>query len=168
LNGPVDVTILVRRAGAAKQRLTRDIVRAAHAAATVRRKRLPSLSIVVVGDRRMRALNRDFHDVDATTDVLAFPHRADDEPDDLGAEARGTQGEVIVCAPVAARQGPRHGVDPRWELLLYVVHGVLHLLGEEDHQPAAAARMRRLERRALQLAGYDLGEGHLMPDKGAR
>jgi probable rRNA maturation factor len=150
--GPVEVSVLVRSGERERRRTVREAVRAAHAAAAVLRRRLPPLSIAVVGDRRMRRLNRDYHGVDATTDVLAFP---------LDDAAAGPAGEVVVCAAVAARAGPRHGHPPRWELLLYVVHGVLHLLGESDARPAAAQRMRRLERRALARLGYDPGIRHL-------
>jgi probable rRNA maturation factor len=155
MHGPVEVSVLVRRGPRERRATGRDAARAARAAATVLRRRLPPLSIAVVGDRRMRRLNRDYHGVDATTDVLAFPL------EDSRGGAAGPAGEVIVCAPVAARAGRRHGHPARWELLLYVVHGVLHLLGESDARPAAALRMRRLERRALRSIGYDPGTQHV-------
>lgn len=100
----------------------------------------------------MRRLNRDFHDADRTTDVLAFPF--DEGPD-------GVHGELILCAPEARRQAARRGLPFLTELLLYAVHGTLHLLGEEDHVPARARRMRRLERRALEALGYPLPPDHL-------
>ena len=79
----------------------------------------------------MRRLNREFHDADEITDVLAFPL-------DEGARERGPEGEVIVCVPQAYREARARGLPPLTELLLYVVHGSLHLLGEDDHDARAA------------------------------
>jgi probable rRNA maturation factor len=128
------------------------MLRDAALAATAGRKAL-RLSIVVVGDRRMRRLNRDFHAVDETTDVLAFPLET--------TAPGGVDGEVIVCAPVARREARARGLPFATELTLYVVHGVLHLLGEDDAAPADARRMRRLERATLARLGIALPKSHL-------
>jgi probable rRNA maturation factor len=91
-----------------------------------------------VDDREMRTVNRTFHGVDEPTDVLAFPlDRGGPRP----ARGRGFAGEVVVSLDTARREAAWRGVAPSAELLLYVVHGVLHLLGEDDHAPAAARRM---------------------------
>ena len=110
------------------------------------------VSIAVVGDVTMRRLNRDFHDADRTTDVLAFPYDA---------ELDGTEGELVLCAPEARRQAARRGLPELTELLLYAAHGTLHLLGERDATPDEAARMRRLEQKALERLGYPLPRTHL-------
>lgn len=111
-----------------------------------------TVSVAVIGDHRMRRINRDYHHADETTDVLAFP---DDDP------SSGFLGEVLVCAPEAFRQADRRSLPPLTELLLYAVHGTLHLLGEEDHTPIFARRMRRLEMRILGMIGYPLPDRHL-------
>lgn len=101
----------------------------------------------------MRRLNRDFHAVDETTDVLAF------ELERWNGE--GFDGEVIVCAPYARREARSRGLEFATELALYAVHGILHLLGEDDHEPERARRMRRLERRILAGVGLALPARHL-------
>jgi probable rRNA maturation factor len=99
-----------------------------------------AISVAVVSDETMRRVNREFHDCDEPTDVLAF---------DLGAAGRdGFRAEVIVSLDTARREAAAHGVETAAELLLYVVHGVLHLRGYDDHSLADA---RRMHARALSI-----------------
>jgi len=102
------------------------------------------LSIVVVGHREMRQLNRRFARVSGTTDVLAFDLSGGPAPshDDIA-------GEVVVNAELALSQAARRRCAPRRELLLYVVHGVLHLCGYGDSTPARKKRMRQAEAAVL-------------------
>ncbi|MGD1993352.1 MAG: rRNA maturation RNase YbeY [Anaerolineae bacterium] len=98
------------------------------------------VAIVVSGDLSLRALNRRFRDVDAPTDVLAFPNvsrgpfvDATDRPRYLG--------DVIISYPRAEAQANRAGHSTSAELQLLVVHGMLHLLGYEDQAPEARVEM---------------------------
>jgi probable rRNA maturation factor len=104
------------------------------------------LSVAVVDDRAMHALNKQYHGVDDTTDVLAFPLESDiavpGEPPLLG--------EVILSAETAQREAARRGYDYAREVALYAIHGTLHLLGYDDHDPADRRRMRRRERTLLE------------------
>ena len=108
--------------------------------------RLRSLSIALVGDARMSRLHRQFLNVPGTTDVITF---------ELDHDARGrpTAGEVVVCVPEARRQSARRGIRVEHELLLYALHGVLHLSGYDDREPAAHRRMHRAEDRVLTAIG---------------
>jgi probable rRNA maturation factor len=117
---------------------------AVRAALRQRPRRAGPLSIALVDDRTMRRLHRVHSGLDSPTDVLSFPLR--DAPG-------GLLGEVVASADTAAREARRRGHAAADELLLYVVHGVLHLLGFDDHAPADRARMRAAERRALRAAG---------------
>lgn len=103
-----------------------------------------NLSIVLVGSRKMRRLNRDFAGVDCVTDVLAFDLAGGGQPapDDIA-------GEVVVNASLAKTEAAVRGIEPIDELLLYVVHGVLHLAGYRDDTPASRRRMRAAEAAAL-------------------
>src|SRR5918995_776384 len=74
------------------------------------------LSLAIVSDRRMRALNRQFRGKDAVTDVLSFP-----------AQSRGFLGDIVIAAGVAARQAKDAGHDFRTEIRVLVLHGLLHL-----------------------------------------
>ena len=103
---------------------------------------LCELSIVLVDDRTMRALHRAHMGIDGPTDVLAFDLR--DDP-----AAPAVEGEIVISTETAARQAPRFGTTPARELLRYVAHGVLHLVGHDDGDAAGRQRMRRAENRVL-------------------
>ena len=132
--------ITVRRLTTANGIPTRDIVRAVRAALS--RRLCRSLNIVVVDDEQIARLHGQFMADPTPTDVLAFDLR--DEPTDERIE-----GEVIVSAETARRQGLRFRIDPGQELLRYAIHGTLHLVGHDDHTPAGRRRMRREEHRIL-------------------
>lgn len=96
------------------------------------------ISIALVDDAVIREYNRLYLDHDYETDVISFaldhdlPHRA-------------LTGQLIVSTETAARVAGELGVPTADELLLYVVHGTLHLVGLDDKSPEDAARMRRAE-----------------------
>ncbi len=122
----------------------RAIERAVAAALALKPRRAGALSIALVGDRAIRRLHLDHMGLDSATDVLSFP---------LHGAAGGLLGEVVASADTAAREAKERGVRPQDELLLYVVHGVLHLLGFDDHAPADQKKMRAAERKSLRAAG---------------
>ncbi|MEP7117567.1 MAG: rRNA maturation RNase YbeY [Acidobacteriota bacterium] len=114
--------------------------------------------IALVGDARMRSLNRSFRGVDRATDVLSFPADsatvAASTPG--AASARLAElGDIAIATGVAARQARAAGHSLGTELRVLALHGLLHLLGfdhEHDH-----GRMARTEVR-LRRAGH-LREG---------
>jgi len=120
------------------------------------------LSVLLVNDRAMRTLNRDFRGVDRPTDVLSFPQH-EGGPAAVrrrvtghGPDAAPELGDVVISVETAHAQAARAGVAPHGELALLLVHGVLHLAGmDHERGPAQAARMRRAEREALARLGYD-------------
>lgn len=99
------------------------------------------LGLEMVGDRRMRRLNREYRGRDRTTDVLAFPLRTEQGP------GSPLLGDVVVSVPAAIRQWPLYSDTLDEELARLLIHGILHLLGY-DHEkgPSEARRMRRTER----------------------
>ncbi len=103
---------------------------------------LRELSIVLVDDRTMRALHRAHLGIDGPTDVLAFDLR--DDP-----ATPAVEGEVVVSVDTAARQARRFGTTAARELLRYVAHGVLHLVGHDDGDAVGRQQMRREENRVL-------------------
>jgi rRNA maturation RNase YbeY len=98
------------------------------------------LSLELVGDRRMRRLNRVYRKKDRPTDVLAFPMRESHNPCPI------LLGDVVISVPTARRQAKASGRSLGDELAALLVHGVLHLCGY-DHERSAqeAVRMRRRE-----------------------
>ena len=100
-----------------------------------------SLSVVITDDAEIHTLNRQFRDVDAPTDVLAFADDANAEQDRDARFVDGSDegrylGDVIVSYPRACQQAAEQGHDPGTELRLLIVHGVLHLLGYDHATPA--------------------------------
>lgn len=105
-----------------------------------------SFTVRLVGDRTMRAFNRDFRGLDRTTDVLSFPGEHGPEGAHLG--------DVAVCVPQAQRQARERGHALAREVRLLVLHGLLHCLGF-DHETDSGemdALERRLRRRWLRAA----------------
>ncbi len=102
-----------------------------------------SFAVRFVGDRTMRAFNRNFRGKDRTTDVLSFPGEPGPEGWPLG--------DVAISVPQAARQAGALGHRVERELRLLILHGALHCLGH-DHETDDGemnALERRLRRRYL-------------------
>ncbi len=106
-----------------------------------------TVSVVLVSDQRIRRLNRDFHGCDDVTDVLAFDYGANDQAEDLDAE-------VVVSAQRAEAEARRRGLPTEGELLLYCIHGLLHLAGYDDRERADRRRMWRRQFDHLTEAGF--------------
>src|SRR5689334_7005298 len=78
------------------------------------------VSIAIIGDAQMHELNRQYLSHDYPTDVLSFV---------LEAEDQRLMGEIIVSSDYAAREAETYGWTAEDEILLYVIHGSLHLVG---------------------------------------
>lgn len=104
------------------------------------------LSLALVSDRSMATLHDRFMGIPTPTDVLTFP---------LEEDAYGCvlSGEVILCVPEARRQAKRLGTTVEQELLLYALHGMLHLCGYDDRTNASFAAMHRTEDQILTKLG---------------
>ena len=106
------------------------------------------LSLEIVGDGRMRRLNRTFRRRDKTTDVLAFATREGPGPSSL------LLGDIVISLPQAIRQAREHEQDVDHELVMLLIHGVLHLCGyDHERGPGEARRMVRRERALLHRIG---------------
>ena len=117
------------------QRVPRALIsRAIVLTATAHGRPRGNISIVVLGDRAIRAINKRFLGHDYATDVITFPL------DDLELD-----GEIYLSADTAARQAREYGVGRTNEILRLVVHGVLHLVGFDDATPQQRQRMHEEE-----------------------
>jgi probable rRNA maturation factor len=113
------------------------------------------LSILLVTDRRIRALNRHWRGEDAATDVLSFPQS---QPPGNGP----LLGDVVISFDTAARRARTEARPVGVELDRYLAHGLLHLLGFDHERPVDARRMAEWEgrlARAEGLVGASLREG---------
>ncbi len=105
-----------------------------------------TVSVAIVDDAAIHRLNRQYLQHDFTTDVLSFV---------LDRSANALEGEVIASIETAAAAARSFRSTIGDELLLYVVHGTLHLVGYDDQEPQAAATMRARERRYLAAIGCE-------------
>lgn len=103
------------------------------------------LSIALVDDAAIRALNRRHLGHDWPTDVIAFDLSAPGAP--------ALAAALALSAEMAATTARASGADPAAELALYLVHGLLHLCGYDDRTEADARAMRRREAEVLARAG---------------
>lgn len=122
------------------------VARQLRRAARQLKPKLNELSVAFVSDERMRALHHRYMGIDSATDVLTF---------ELDHDPRGkvVSGEVVVCVPEARRQARLRGTRAQDEVLLYSLHGMLHLCGYDDKTAAGFKRMHRMEDRILTQLG---------------
>lgn len=129
-----------------RRRVTDERVReAARAARRHGRRTDLALSIVFVTDKALARMHGRHLADPSPTDVITF---------DLGDDIDGALGELYVSADRARIVARRRKVALRRELLLYVVHGVLHLCGFDDSRPSDRARMRTAESTVLKRLGF--------------
>jgi rRNA maturation RNase YbeY len=100
------------------------------------------VSVLLVGDRRMREMNRIYRGLDRTTDVLSFSQLESPLLQNESAEL----GDIVINPAQAKRQARKRGTSFKKELALLLVHGLLHLIGY-DHQKNSyeAKKMREKE-----------------------
>ena len=88
------------------------------------------VSILLTGDKYIRRLNQEFRSIDQPTDVLSFPQNADEDP---CIPEKIILGDIAVSLDIAKVQAKEHGLDFKEEVILLLIHGILHLLGY-DHE----------------------------------
>jgi probable rRNA maturation factor len=109
------------------------------------------VTLAFVDNPTIHRLNKQFLNHDEPTDVLSFPMSSP--------SARVLEGEIVVGVEVASAQATERGHDVATEMALYVIHGLLHLCGHDDHEPADIRRMRECERKYLKQLGLaDIAE----------
>ena len=107
------------------------------------------LGVTLVAARAMTRLNETFLQHEGSTDVITFDYR---EPGDQNANPGiAIHGEIFLCVDEALVQARRFRTSWQAEVVRYVVHGVLHLLGYDDHRAADLREMKREENRLLRL-----------------
>jgi probable rRNA maturation factor len=124
-----------------------DFSRWAQAALAGQRQRA-ELVIRVVDEEEITVLNRDYRYRDRPTNVLSFPFEA---PPPVESDLIG---DLVICAPVVAREALDQGKAAWAHWAHMVVHGVLHLLGYDHLSEAEAEAMEALEREILGGLGY--------------
>lgn len=100
------------------------------------------MSVVVVDDETIRNYNKEFRDIDASTDVLSFVDGSEFD-DEI------SLGDIIVSSETCIRQADEYNHSLRREFLFLVTHGILHLLGYDHHTEEEEKEMIRLQKEIL-------------------
>jgi probable rRNA maturation factor len=98
------------------------------------------LGIVLIDPKKMASMNEKFLGHEGPTDVITF---------DYSEKPRQLHGEVFVCAEVAEKQAREFGTSWQLEVVRYVVHGILHLMGHDDLSAEPRKKMKREEERLV-------------------
>ena len=115
------------------------------------------VDITIVSDAEIHALNRDYRNVDSSTDVLSFALDEDGgEPELVGGPEVHLLGDIIISAPTAKAQAEEFGHGLKREFTYLAVHGILHLLGY-DHMKEKDKKVMRKQEEAV-LREMDLSE----------
>ena len=121
-----------------------------------------NIRVAIVDDTTIRKAYQQYLGHDVPTDVLSFPWtcRVQAGPagqrgfqSDNGLEGDGLEGDIMISAETAVREAAAYGWSVGEELILYLVHGTLHLVGYDDHDEATRAEMRERETRYLRSLG---------------
>jgi len=110
-----------------------------------------SLAVVVTDDEEVQRLNCLYRGGDYLTDVLAFGGGGG-EGFVSSEEEKSHLGDVLISYPRAVEQAQEYGHSTCQELELLLVHGILHLLGYEDHTPSQRSRMWTKQKELLEQA----------------
>lgn len=108
-------------------------------------KRPGEITVRIVGTAEGRRLNRRYRGEDHATNVLSFPYALSQSM---------VQGDIVLCAPVIAREARSQGKTLEAHFAHLTVHAMLHLQGYDHGRPRAAERMEALERKLLTKLGY--------------
>jgi probable rRNA maturation factor len=111
------------------------------------------VAIALVSDARIRSMNKRFRRIDRTTDVLSFPA---DAPRASRVAPR-LLGDIVIATGVARRQARESGHSYADELKILALHGLLHLMGYDHHDPTDRGRMARVERHLRAAGGLNAG-----------
>ena len=102
------------------------------------------VTVLIVDDKTMSDLHTKHSGVEGTTDVLTFDH---------GGGANTIRADIAVCIEVATRESESRGHSVQQELLLYIVHGLLHCVGFDDHDDDSHKKIHAEEDKVLNAIG---------------
>jgi len=103
--------------------------------------RILSIDVAIVSADEIERLNRKYLNREGITDVMSF------DLSEVGSDE--LDGQIVVCADAAVVQSKHYGLDVQDELMLYVIHGLLHLIGYDDASPDAAGKMQSRQEEIL-------------------
>lgn len=107
------------------------------------KKEYDEVAIHLVDKKTISRLHVEYFDDPSPTDCISFP------VDEEGGSGYRVLGDVFVCTEVALEYAISHHLDPYEEVTLYIVHGLLHLMGYDDIDKGPRAKMRAAEQRQM-------------------
>ena len=105
------------------------------------------LSIALVDNSKIKELNKQYFDSDEVTDVISFP---------LSNNKNLLSGEIVVSVETAIYIAGKRNISVEGEIVLYIIHGVLHLFGYDDDNKGNARVMHEAESKILKTLGYNV------------
>ena len=112
------------------------------------------ISLAIVSDKAIAVLHEKWLGISGPTDVLSFNLSS---PKDVQPSGHGKKhkiyGEIIASAETASREAYVYSWNAEYELLYYLIHGLLHLAGYDDQKPSSRISMRRKERAVMKAIG---------------
>ena len=128
-------------------------------------KEAAEVSVTFVDDERIHSLNKEYRDVDSSTDVLSFPLGENGVYDKNLETGALLLGDIVISIPTAVRQAEIYGHTLQREIGFLTVHSMLHLLGY-DHVNGGMeeVRMREKEERVLTELGLKRNNSYYMDE----
>ncbi len=114
-------------------------------------RRYDEVTIHFVSVDEICKLHEEYFDDPSPTDCISFPIDLEDEDDEEDEDDYKVMGDVFVCPQVAIEYAIANNGNPYWETTLYVVHGLLHLMGYDDIDELDEKKMRAAESRHMKL-----------------
>ncbi len=118
----------------------REIRASLHAMAESEGARIERLDYILCGKPQIKRINVQFLQHDYHTDIITFPYQQGEQ----------IESDIYICIPVIMENARRFGTKTYQELVRVIFHGLLHMLGYDDHGPKEAEEMRRQEDRWLE------------------
>lgn len=103
------------------------------------------VSVFLISEKTICKMHKKFFNDPTVTDCISFPISDEEDP------GYSHLGDIFVCPETAKKYVEKHGGDPFRETTLYIVHGLLHLLGYDDMDPISKRCMRRREKKYMKL-----------------
>ena len=107
------------------------------------------LGVSLVAAREMTLINETFLQHEGSTDVITFDYSAPEKRKAESGKRKLLHGEIFICLNEAVSQSKKFKTTWQSEIVRYLIHGVLHLLGHDDHLATARRRMKHEENRLL-------------------
>lgn len=116
------------------------------------------IGLTFTDDEKIREINREFRNIDKSTDVLSFPLYERDDEIELFEDELAPFGDIVLSVPHAIAQAEEYGHSVEREVCYLVVHGLMHIAGYDHMEADEKAEMRAAEEALLKAVGVTRDE----------